>query len=372
MDEWDELLQASASNCIFLTWEWLYTWWKHLAGDKALYIITARSGRELVAIAPFALRRQAGPLPVRSLEFLGAGSVGSDYLDVIVRRGKEREAARALAEYLTREGLVLEMTRVRQNSPAAELAAELKREGWSFSETRTDLCPFINLSGHSWESYLATLGPEHRYNFRRRLRNAAKRFDLRFEQACSVSQRRNALAALVALHHLRWRARGGSVGFHTPALLAFHEELSQRALDRDWLRLFVLSLDGEPAASVYGFRYHQAFYFYQAGFDPRFSKHSVGLVAMGLAIKSAIEEGADEYDLLHGDEPYKFHWTKEARELVRLEVYPPGVGAWLYQRARGMGRAASRMARRLLPTRVGDRIASVRRIGLPGERPGAS
>ena len=366
-EEWDALLEASPSQCLFLTWEWLYTWWKHLGGDRSLCIITARSGDELVAIAPFALRQwRVGPLSFRALGFLGAGSVGSDYLDVIVRRGREREAVRALAEYLVRERFVLELTRVKRSSYAVDLAAELAGQGWSLSETTTDLCPFITLSGHSWESYLATLGSEHRYNFHRRFRNATKQFGLRFTQAGSASQRRDALAVLVALHHQRWRERGGSDGLQTPALLAFHEDVSQRALDRGWLRLFVLSLQGEPAASVYGFRYRQGFAFYQAGFDPRFGKHSVGLIAMGLAIKSAIEEGADEYDLLHGNEPYKSHWAKEARELVRLELYPPGAGEWLYRRAWGMGRAAKRMVRRALPNRVGDRIAAIRRVGVWG------
>src|SRR5438034_4882857 len=40
--EWGELLQASASNSLFLTWEWLYPWWKHLSGDRTLSIVTMR------------------------------------------------------------------------------------------------------------------------------------------------------------------------------------------------------------------------------------------------------------------------------------------------------------------------------------------
>ena len=74
--EWDELLQASESDCFFLTWEWLSTWWKHLADDRELCILTVRDGDELVAIAPFAsrMRRCAGIVPVRSLEFLPRSS----------------------------------------------------------------------------------------------------------------------------------------------------------------------------------------------------------------------------------------------------------------------------------------------------------
>ncbi len=92
--EWTRLLQASAADSLFLTWEWLFTWWKHLAGDRRLFILTVRSGDELIAIAPFARSapRVASILPLPSLEFLGTGTVGSDYLDIIVRRGSEQEA----------------------------------------------------------------------------------------------------------------------------------------------------------------------------------------------------------------------------------------------------------------------------------------
>src|SRR5207245_43184 len=83
------------------------------------------------------------------------------------------------------------------------------------------------------------------------------------------------------------------------------------APDRGWLRLSELRLDGRPAASLYGFRYRDTFSFYQSGFDPAYARDSVGLVTMGLAIRSAIEEGAAEYDLLHGDEAYKFQWARE-------------------------------------------------------------
>ena len=81
--------------------------------------------------------------------------------------------------------------------------------------------------------------------------------------------------------------------------------------------------------SSYGFRYGDKFYFYQSGFDPGYARQSVGLVALGLTIKAALEEGAMEYDLLHGDEEYKFLWAHQTRELRRLELFPSYVRGWL-------------------------------------------
>ena len=346
-DEWNELLENSASDCLFLTWEWLYTWWKHLSEDRRLRIVTARRNGVLVAIAPFALRsrRWRRLLPFPALEFLGTGLVGSDYLDIVIRRGEERGVLPELAKALAGGKVMLDLSSVKgTNAHAAGLVAAMTQSGWFSAHIRTDVCPFIDLSGHDWESYLAGLGRAHRYNLRRRLRSLEKRWELRFEPVRSEEQRAAAMHSLVALHGRRWRARGRPGAFHTPALAAFHEEMSRLALERGWLRLYVLRLDGKPAAALYGFLYHGVFYFYQSGFDPDYHRHSVGLVTMGLAIKSAIEEGANIYDFLRGNEPYKSLWTHTNRQLMRLQLYPPGERGALYRQIMEMRWGIKKMA----------------------------
>ncbi|HYW29165.1 MAG TPA: hypothetical protein VE824_05095, partial [Gaiellales bacterium] len=112
--EWNELLQASASNCVFLTWEWLFAWWRNLSEGRRLSLITVRRGGRLIAIAPLAVRPRSLSrlLPWPSREFLGTGLAGSDYLDVIVRRGHEREGLAAVADALAAAGAVLELSHV--------------------------------------------------------------------------------------------------------------------------------------------------------------------------------------------------------------------------------------------------------------------
>ena len=130
--------------------------------------------------------------------------------------------------------------------------------------------------------------------------------------------------------------------------MAFHREFVDLAAGRGWLRLLILWVDNAPAAAIYGLRYGKTFYFYQSGFDPTYGKQSVGLVMMGLAIKAAIEEGASEYDLLHGAEEYKFHWANQVRDLGRVEFYPPNAEGRIYRRAMDWNRTARMMARRVL------------------------
>ena len=241
-EEWDELLAASLADSFFLTWEWLHAWWTHLAGDRRLFLLVARQGGRLVAIAPLSLRarRVAGVLPLRSVEFLGADRLSSDYLDVIVRRGWEADAIPALARYLADARLALELASVRRaGCAAAALSRALTQRRWRMWETPTAVCPFIDLSEHTWESYLGTLESKPRNDFLRLLKNLTKKFSVRLEPASSEPQRREFMAHLVRLHNLRWQNLGGSDALHTADLVAFHDEVSRVTLERGWLRLFV-------------------------------------------------------------------------------------------------------------------------------------
>jgi CelD/BcsL family acetyltransferase involved in cellulose biosynthesis len=365
--EWTELLNDSEADNVFLTWEWLFTWWKHLAGERTLHLLLVRSEAKLLAIAPFARSapRVARMLPLPSLEFLGSGTVGSDYLDVIIRRGSEDEALSALHHYLQHAGFVLDLAQLHAGASAARnLTNRLVRDGWRSVSHSSGICPYISLAGHTWESYIATLGADHRYNFHRRLKNARRSFRMRFAAACTPQECRAELDQLIELHNRRWQGHGGSDAFNSAEIVRFHHEFAQLALDQQWLRLFVLEFDDVPVAALYGLFYQRVFSFYQSGYDPRYRKQSVGLLAMGLAIKSAVEDGAREYDLLHGEEAYKFHWAREVRELEHLEVYGHDRRAAVARRMRRMTRTVRRTARRVLPLVVSERISAARRLGL--------
>lgn len=354
-EEWNALLATSAADCLFLTWEWLSTWWRHLSGARRLHLILVRAAGELIAIAPLCVRppRIRRLIPFRVVEFLGTGSIGSDYLDVIVKQGREAEAIAALAERLAGERFVLDLAQIdRRSSLAARVAERLTARGWTRIERPGDVCPFIPLAGRTWEAYLATLHGKHRSNFTRRHRALEERSDTRFALVTSETERGPALQAMIGLHQQRWQHRGGSDALYTSELLAFHDEFTRLALAREWLRLFILHVGGKPVAALYGFSYRDKFLFYQTGFDPDYSRHGVGQVTVGRVIKHALGEGLGEFDFLHGDESYKFDWTKTVRQLGRLELYGPGLRGRAQRTTAELGRRARAIARRALPRHV--------------------
>jgi CelD/BcsL family acetyltransferase involved in cellulose biosynthesis len=344
---WDELLQSSASNNPFLTFDWLYGWWTHFGSPDTLRLIVVRSDEELIAIAP--LRLITTPLYWFSrLEFLGTGDAGSDYLDLIVRRGTEAGALAAIAGFLSSEKLALRLTHLPPASLAAQLAERLATSGWSSSLAPDGTCPIVNLDGHTFDSFLGTLGASHRANVRRRLRALERQFDVRFERVTGHEERQTMLRALAGFHATRYADRGGSTAFSSPSVMAFHEDVTCRALDSGWLRMYALRLDDSIAAVLYGFNYGDRFYFYQHGHDDAFASHSVGLALMALTINAAIDDGASEFDMLWGTEPYKALWARSARALQRADLFPGHRGGAMHRHAVEARRGVSDLARRVL------------------------
>ena len=323
---WDSLLQSSQAASPFLTWEWLHSWWTHLRGSSPLRMLKVDAGNRLIAIAPFRLTRGVARMPC--LDLLGTGEAGSDYLDVITRSGVEPDALDAIERFVVAQSMALRLTHLASSATAAGLVDRLAHRGWTHVTTPGGICPYIPLAAQTWDSYLATLGASHRANVRRRLRALEQKFDVQFERVSGDHQRRDALERLTRYHERRFESSG--TAFRTASLCAFHDEVSRRFLDRGWLRMFVLRVNGATAAVMYGFLYNRTFYFYQHGFDDSYQQYSIGLVLMALSIRAALEESAAEFDMLWGTEPYKFLWARKTRELHNVHLFPPHLAGRLH------------------------------------------
>jgi CelD/BcsL family acetyltransferase involved in cellulose biosynthesis len=347
--EWQELLKASSADCLFMSWEWLGTWWKHVSSGRRLHVLTVRRGSRLIGIAPWALRpAQPGRLiPFRALEFMGMGDIGSDYLDLIARPEDEAEVVQVLAEHLETHRMFIEFQRVKHSSQrVGTLVSGLGRAGWQTQQAITENCAYLDLKGHTWKSYLSTVSRSHRANVNRRLRRLKESFQtVEFQKAEDEATRMSLFKEFMHLHAMRWSGDESSTALTGPDVIAFHEEFSRIALERGWLRLYVLRLDGKAVASTYSFRYGDVFYYYQAGYDTAYNSYSVGLSTLAQAVERSIEEGITEIDFLHGEEEYKALWTRTRRDLERTQCFPPNVYGAVYRKAMGLRRGIKRLIR---------------------------
>src|SRR5207302_693016 len=111
---------------------------------------------------------------------------------------------------------------------------------------------------------------------------------------------------LFALHRA---SRPSGSSFARPAVEAFHRDFAPLALERGWLRLWFLEVDGTQAGGWYGFRFEGAECYYQLGRDPAFDRLSIGFVLLSHTIRSALEDGQREYRFLRGGESYKYRFA---------------------------------------------------------------
>lgn len=326
---WSALLARSRANTIFLTWEWLYTWWQHFgAPERAcrLAIVVAERAGAVVGIAPLYVHRQLvkGVLPLKSLQWLGSGEVGSDYLDIIAEPECELDACSAV--YREIERLDWDLVRLTEVPADSARLSHLRAlfsldKKYECRDGREYRCPYIELAGHSWESYEQTLSANMRYNLRRRAKQAFQQLKASVARVESAQQIAPMLDEILALHARRWQARGGSDGFCGERIRAFHHSVAHRLYERGWLRLYLLSIDGRAVAGIYGMEYGDTFSFYQSGFDPAWDRNSVGMVLMRETVAEAIARDITVYDFLHGTEEYKYKWTATEKRTRSLLVH---------------------------------------------------
>lgn len=306
-DEWDALAQAADS--IFATWEWSSIWWRHLGEDRPLYLAACRdSGGRLVSIVPLYL---ASRRPLRVIRLVGHGP--ADELGPVCAPGDRALVAPAIRS-------ALDLVRPRWD---AFVADNLPRDpAWAsiggvvkVSEIAN---PVLEIGGMTWDEFFESRSGKFRQQLRRNTRRLEDDHELRYRLAEDPGRIDADLDALFTLHNARWREN--SSGVFAGAEGAFQREFAATALDRGWLRLWFLELDGEPVAARLGFRFGGAESGYQSGRDRTWDKYGIGFLLQTHVLRDAMNDGMDEFRLLRGGESYKDRFASADRGLETIAV----------------------------------------------------
>lgn len=321
--EWEELLAAAENMTPFQTWQWQAPWWRNL-GRGRLWVLLAREGGRLVGLMPLFVASYYG-LPVRRVCFVGTRL--SDYQDLIARAGREEECRDAFLAHLhshRRRWDLIDLHDVRAGTALARLP---RRRLQALHHHR--ICPVAELAP-TWEAYAAKLGKNLRANIGRRRRQLEKQLQAKCETVKEPAELAAALDDLFRLHGQRWRRRGVSGSFVDAAVQRFHSEAAAGFLAQGLLRLHRLRSPDRTLATSYCFQLGPCVTYYQGGFDPEYSRFSVGLVLMAYAIAEAIAGGARVFDFARGSESYKYEWLGGDRETLRLVIGRPwSLRSWL-------------------------------------------
>jgi CelD/BcsL family acetyltransferase involved in cellulose biosynthesis len=290
-DDWRRLADAAGSP--FSTYEWAEAWWRHYGEGRPLHLVRVRDDQSdrTTAILPLYLSRSR---PVRMLRFVGHGM--ADQLTPVCAPEDSDVAAAALQQVLG-DGLGRWQVFIADRLPGTEWA---ERIGGRVLDSTPS--PVLDAGGMSFDEWLKSRSRNFRDQVRRRERKLAKTHELTYRLTEDPARLDDDLETLFRLHRARWE---GTTASFEGTREAFHRDFARAALERGWLRLWTLELDGRPAASWLGYRFGGAEWYYQAGRDPALEREAVGFVLMAHTVRAALDDGVREYKLLLGGEGYK-------------------------------------------------------------------
>jgi len=321
-NDWHDLLARTAGRTLYLTPEWLTTWWNHFGQNNQLRIVSVRDAGRLVGLAPLMISRWEG---FRHLGMIGTGL--ADYEDLIVADDAERASViSAILDALDADPSwdFLQMNRFRDDSLNLPLLRSLmfKRGGFRCINAPFSVAPYIPIV-QSWSEYWKSLSSSLRRGTERRRRRLQEEFQsIQYGAPVSLEEVDHYTNTLIHLNVTRHRdVRGFWSVVEEEPHAAFHRDLARSLFQTGQLDFPSIVVDGTIAALQLNARYNGVYYGILPAFDDRFARFSVGRLLQLQVIKRSFEEGFSEFTMLEGDEAYKFELTGHVRKLLSFSAF---------------------------------------------------
>jgi CelD/BcsL family acetyltransferase involved in cellulose biosynthesis len=289
----------------------LEVWWNCFGTNQTPYLCSVRSSDDLLGIAPLLLQGEKAT-------FMGSPDV-CDYFDCVVVPGREEEFFLLLTEHLRLQSvLFMDLGSVRHDSTVmSHLIPLAKGEGLDCSSKQEDVSMELDLPS-TWDDFLLGLTTKERHEIRRKLRRLEEEVaDFRLRLVEGGQEVKSSMEVFIALHG---SSRPEKAAFMTTQMRCFFKSLTEAMAEQGILKLFLLELHGEPAASALCFDYDSTVYLYNSGYDPRFRHLSAGLLNKVMTIRESIGRGRKRYDFLKGAETYKHRLGGRPVPLYRCQV----------------------------------------------------
>jgi CelD/BcsL family acetyltransferase involved in cellulose biosynthesis len=265
-------------------------------------------GDRLAGLAPLVQERRG---PFRVLSELGRPP--GNYWDVLSEPSRREEvAALALREIKARSeewhALLLGGVRSGSATERAVLGAGLR-----VRTRRPSPYPGIELPG-TFEEYLGALPRKRRKDLRRHIRRLDDgRLELR--NVTDPADLRQAIDRWQDIRVRWWQHRGKRMDpeHASTRFRDFMRDLTALMVPRGLAQVWELSQDGEVVGVEVNLMDRRTYYSWMGAYDPDASHLGLGKLAIGESIRESIEAGREYYDLMIGDEDYKYWYGASDR-----------------------------------------------------------
>jgi CelD/BcsL family acetyltransferase involved in cellulose biosynthesis len=281
---------------------------------ERLCITTVSRHGQLVAVAPFAVKRARG---VRRQIMLGVDD-HHEPMDLLALDGP---AIDHLARAVARARLPLEFGRLPADSPAIPALRRALRRHMVVTRSRPTT-PYITLDA-SWEEPEGHLNSGRRSDIRRARRRAERLGPVTSEiLAPGPEALEPLLSEAFAIEARSWKGEAGTAILSLPEEEAFIRRYAVAASRRGILRLCFLRIGDRRVAMQIAMIAGGGFWLLKVGYDAEFAKCSPGVLLLRDSLASAAAAGLSSFEFLGRNEPWIAQWTETERETVALHAYP--------------------------------------------------
>jgi len=309
---WNDLLGRNETDVIFLTYEWLHTWWRIYGHDRRLYILAVEDDDQTVGLAPL---MQSGGV----IRFIGTPNI--DYCDFI---GENKKViVEEIISYLNRnrdEWSRVELSQIPEDSSTRNYLSNAAANAGLLSRMKKiETCYSYKFEGAS----------EERREFSLKRGSSLKRFMNFFKKMGDLSLRcienRDEIASLLPrfyhCHNTRWRDKTIGGKFEKADNRLFHDELV-KVFDGDGrLKLMVLSYGETPLAYLYAFDYKGRLNLYNIATETFYEKKSAGIILLHLLTEKAVREGCGIIDFSRGEGSHKARFINGSSDNYQFNIY---------------------------------------------------
>lgn len=317
---WTALAAQDPHATVFQSVDYLSAWERVLGVDEDLTTVAVHDDGRLVGLVVEAIATVDGHQVAR----LAGGTEVTDYRSPIARPDAAKDLAAAWADRLAH----LDVGRIDLSGLPDDtgwpdlLATALEAAGATdVARERHDVAPVVDLS-HGFDVWKGSLDGKDRQELRRKTRKLAR--DLGPTEIVEVAAD-ELEAGLDRFFAMNDAAAGDKAGFFDrPEMRAWFGELARVFHDDGTFRLHELTVAGNPVAATVSLVRGDHWGLYNSAFNPRLSGFSVGNVLVVGLVELAADEDRAVFDLLRGDEGYKYRFGAVDRDVVQVLATPAG------------------------------------------------
>ncbi len=316
--DWRDLVDRDPHATVFQTPRYLRTWQRTLGVDEDVVSLALRDGDRLVGVVTEA----TWDTPEGTVVGLAGGTEVTDYRGPVAQPDAAKDLATAWAARLAdHEADTISLSAMADDTGWPDLLATALEATTATDVAREphDVAPVVDLSD-GYEAWQESLDGKDRKELRRKARKLARDLgdtEVREVDAAGLE------AGLERFLHLNDGAADDKAAFFArDDIRTWFHALAEEYHGDGVFRLHELTLAGQAVAANVSLVWGDRWGLYNSAVHPRLAGFSTGNVLVAELVEVAAREGLATFDLLRGDEAYKYRFGAVDRIVSEVSAVP--------------------------------------------------